>query len=101
MTHPLKNCPCCGGDAGHPQQGTLWRAACKKCGMRTPWCLSKEDAIEHWNTRAAEETIEAMAKALEYAIWQHEGHGHLLHNHWSAKAREALDFARTYRKTPE
>lgn len=33
---------------------------------------------------------ERLRDALSYALWQHEGRSDPLHNHWSAKAREAL-----------
>lgn len=34
---------------------------------------------------------ERLREALGYALWQHDGNCDPHHNHWSAKAREALE----------
>src|SRR5690606_20709447 len=38
----------------------------------------------------AEAEAEALRKALSYALWQHNGGGSPIHNHWSAVAANTL-----------
>lgn len=38
----------------------------------------------------AADRIERLEEALRYALWQHEGNGTPLHQHWAAKAYAAL-----------
>lgn len=34
--------------------------------------------------------LEVAGNSLSYALWQHEGNGHAMHNHWSGRAREGV-----------
>lgn len=66
----LKPCPFCGSPAlmsGDDDSG--WCVTCQEphcnCNARIPYCDTKEDAIEQWNTRAGERLskIEALKEA--------------------------------------
>ena len=49
----LKKCPFCGGEA--ILEGTyMFDVICTKCGVRTSWYKTKEEAIEAWNRRVEE-----------------------------------------------
>lgn len=68
----LRECPC--GNEAHLifEEGTKvadpWSVACKN--FDCPWVFqtfpTKEEAVKHWNTRAADETIRVLVEALEW-----------------------------------
>ncbi len=75
MTHPLKPCPFCGTDKINASHHDAVYCMNINCGAaieanvddhynRTPDQL-RDLMHRSWNTRSAEEAIEAMAKALE------------------------------------
>ena len=53
----LKPCPFCGGSA-QCTNPTTWQVWCAKCGAIGPWKITREEAIEAWNRRAAKEAAE-------------------------------------------
>ncbi len=106
MTHPLKPCPCCGGKAHitNPPMGDARWIYCDNCGIKVyEWdpingeCRTLPEIIKQWNLRSAEETIEAMAKALEHYQMLHDTGENRITNE-GMYAKKALALAKPYRK---
>ena len=48
MNKPV-NCGCGGFVDSHLGKYTSWFISCEKCGVRTPLCASRDEAITIWN----------------------------------------------------
>ena len=52
----LKHCPCCGSKADDLYKGGFdgWYIVCYKCGTKSGYFETKEEAETKWNTRVYE-----------------------------------------------
>ena len=67
MTKELKTCPWGCDDTAASVESTFcfFHVICKQCACVGPKALTKEDAIEAWNTRAPIEVTDALEEAAQ------------------------------------
>lgn len=67
MTNDLKPIPCgCGGKAdSHLGKYAKWFIACDKCGVRTPLCDSRTEAVQAWNRAMRRAKVDILPNTSE------------------------------------
>ena len=58
----LINCGCGGFADSHLGKYEKWFISCEKCGVRTPLCASRDEAIEIWNKAMGAKDINVLDK---------------------------------------
>ena len=61
----LINCGCGGFADSHLGKYENWFISCEKCGVRTPLCDSRDEAIETWNTAMRRAKVYILPNTLE------------------------------------
>lgn len=71
MSEELKSCPFCGSEdieIKHDEFCDYWIVECRECEVERNRCLSKDDAIELWNTRPIEDEKDKEIAKLKAAL---------------------------------
>lgn len=75
MSNELKPCPFCGGEAviTSAKAAPLHWVGCEVCEIESRCFTTREAAILYWNTRPAEDALQAEIERLKLELAQKKG----------------------------